>query len=81
MVQQNMKEENEYRSIDDIRLRKAQLRTEIAKDQNKLSGLWNSLVHKPKNDRPSQRFSGVLNTGAGIMDGLILGWKLYRKFR
>ncbi|MCR5078014.1 MAG: hypothetical protein K6A82_08275 [Prevotella sp.] len=70
-----------YRSLNEIRLRKAQLRTDILKDNNKLTGLWNELMHKPKdNTTPTQRFSGALSTGAGILDGLILGWKLYRKF-
>ena len=37
-----------YRSLNDIRLRKAQLRTDLTKDSNKIAGLWNELMHKPK---------------------------------
>ncbi len=71
----------EYRSLDDIRLRKAQLRTDLTKDSNKIAGLWNELMHKPKDkNTPTQRFSGTISTGASVLDGLILGWKLYRKF-
>ena len=52
-----------YRSLNDIRLRKAQL------------------MHKPKDkNTPTQRFSGAFNVGAGVLDGLILTWKLYRMF-
>ena len=70
-----------YRSLNDIRLRKAQLRTDLTKDSNKIAGLWNELMHKPKDkNTPTQRFSGAFNVGANVLDGLILTWKLYRMF-
>jgi len=70
-----------YRTLDEIRLRKAHLQTEIAKENAKIKGLWNNLFHKPVKKRtPSKRFSGLMNTSVGIVDGLLLGWKLYRKF-
>lgn len=70
-----------YHSLDEIRLRKAQLLTEITKDNHKMQGMWNNLFHQPKNQvTPTSRFSGFMKTGAGVLDGLILGWKLYRKF-
>ena len=37
-----------YRSLNDIRLRKAQLRTDLTKDSNKIAGLWNELMHSRK---------------------------------
>ena len=71
----------EYKSIEDIRLRKAQLLTDIVKDSNKIEGLWNELMHKPKDkSSPSKFFTGVITSGAGVLDGAILAWKLYRKF-
>lgn len=71
-----------YRSLDEIRLRKAQLLKEINKDSSKMEGIWNTLFHQPKKSQltPTSRFSSMLKTGAGVLDGLILGWKLYRKF-
>ena len=57
MTDQKTITDSEYKSLNDIRLRKAQLLTDLTK-----------------------RFSGLINTGAGVLDGLILGWKLYRKF-
>jgi len=81
MTEQTTLFNSNYKSLDEIRLRKAQLRTDLTKDSNKIAGLWNELMHKPKDkNTPTQRFSGVISTGAGILDGLILGWKLYRKF-
>ena len=73
-------DEVNYRNLNEIRLRKAQLLTAIAKDNNKMSKLWNDLFHAPKKPAtPTKRLSGMLSTGAGILDGAILGWKLYRK--
>lgn len=70
-----------YRTLDDLRQRKAQLASDIAQDDKRIKALWNTLFHAPKPAAtPSQRFTGMINTGAGILDGLILGWKLYRKF-
>lgn len=81
MNNQHIHQSSDYHTLNDIRLRKAQLRTDIIKDGNRIAGLWNELVHKPKaKNTPTQRFSGAVSTGAGILDGLILGWKLYRTF-
>ena len=34
-----------------------------------------------KNASTSKRLIGLFNVGANILDGAILGWKLYKKFR
>lgn len=75
----------EYKSLNDIRMRKEMLRNDILKDDQKIRTLWHSLF-KPsdifdKNTSPSKRISSLINTGATVIDGAILGWKLYRKFR
>lgn len=72
---------SQYRTLGDIRLRKAHLETEIAKDNAKIKGLWDSLFHKPApRVKKTNRITKFMNTGAGLVDGLLLGWKLYRKF-
>ncbi len=81
MTEHSTQFEPEYKSLDDIRLRKAQLHADLIKDGNKIAGLWNELMYKPKDtNKSAQRFSGVINTGVGMLDALILGWKLYHKF-
>lgn len=74
-----------YQTIDDIRLRKAMLLSDIQKDSAKLSKEWHSLFHKPvamsRNATPGKRINSLLNSGAGIIDAFLLGWKLYRKFK
>lgn len=80
---QDINEKPAYRTLEEIRLRKAQLLADIAKDNNRIGKLWNNLFHKKDKGKQasSRRFTSLLNTGAGVLDGLILGWKLYRKFK
>lgn len=74
-----------YQSIEEIRLRKAALQKEIEADSAKIDEKWHSLFKKPealsKSATPSQRISGIINSGAGVLDGILLVWKLYRKFK
>lgn len=74
-----------YQSIEEIRLRKAALQKEIEADSAKIDEKWHSLFKKPealsKSATPSQRISGILSSGAGVLDGILLVWKLYRKFK
>ena len=73
-----------YQSIEEIRLRKAALQKEIEADSAKIDEKWHSLFKKPealsKSATPSQRISGIISSGAGVLDGILLVWKLYRKF-
>ena len=46
--------------------------------------LWGSLFAKPESNfalTPSKRIGSLVSNGAAIFDGILLGWKLYRKFR
>lgn len=74
-----------YQSIEEIRLRKAALQKEIEADSVKIDEKWHSLFKKPeallKSATPSQRISGIISSGAGVLDGILLVWKLYRKFK
>lgn len=73
-----------YHSLADIRSRKEALLAGIRKDEGKVKALWGSLFHKPAEQalsRRSRRLSTVWQTGAGVLDAFMLGWKLYRKFK
>lgn len=74
-----------YQSIEEIRLRKAALQKKIEADSAKIDEKWHSLFKKPealsKSATPSQRISGIISSGAGVLDGILLVWKLYRKFK
>ena len=72
-----------YRTLDDIQRRKDELLNGISADGTTMQTLWDSTFHRRKASltTPTSRFSGVLKTGIGVLDGVILGWKIYRKFK
>ena len=73
-----------YKSLEEIRARKDSLKKEIRKDDQQIRTHWNSLFHRPEAlgvMTPTKRITGLMSTGAGVLDGIILGWKLYRKFK
>ena len=78
-------ESREYRSLNDIRLRKEMLRKSIEADDKKIKTLWNSLFTLPdafsKDASRSKRITSMISIGTGAFDGAILAWKLYRKFK
>ena len=75
----------EYRSLNDIRLRKEALRKSIEADDKKIKTLWNSLFTKPdafkKDASRGKRLQSMMSIGMGAFDGALLAWKLYRKFK
>ena len=75
----------EYRSLNDIRLRKEALRKSIEADDKKIKPLWNSLFTKPdafkKDVSRGKRLQSMMSIGMGAFDGALLAWKLYRKFK
>ena len=71
-------------TLEELEARRELLREEIIKDDEQIKALWNALFHKPAmltSSSPSKRFAAIVSTGAGVLDGVILGWKLYRKFK
>ena len=60
-----------YRTLHEIRLRKEVVLSEIRRDNERMNILWKDLFRKPKPQK----------TGAGLADGFMLAWKLYRKFK
>ena len=71
---------NTYRSLDDIRARKAVLREQLESGNTTMKTQWNTLFHKPKSNVPSKRVTTFMTTGATLFDGILLAWKLYNRF-
>ncbi len=80
-----MKEENNpqptYTTLRSIEDRKLQLLREIRKDNEKINKLRRQLFAKPAPVKSGHRVQALMSTGAGMLDGALLAWKLYRKFR
>lgn len=74
-----------FQTLEEIRMRKALLRKDIQACGGKIDRLSHSLFQRPAavNRRASagQRISSALNYGAGLLDAIILGFRLYRKFK
>ena len=78
--------ENELRSIrslTDIQDRKEYLRKQIQHDEDRIAEEWNNLFHKEEDipQTKAQRLARMMSLGTGVFDGVMLGWKLYRKYQ
>lgn len=71
-----------YRDIIEIEAKKEELRKNIALKEEEISKCWDTLFNPPQESKletPTQRMMHYAHTAAGIFDGAMLGWKLYRK--
>ena len=78
-----MTDEQAISNLNDLRIRKESLKRDIQADEKQIADLWQRLVTPPQQTglmTPSKRMTGLLSTGMNVVDGLLLGWKLYRKF-
>ncbi len=74
---------HEVKTLSDIANMKDVVRHEMQDDEDKISSLWDNLVHgdNVNPQSPTQRIFNMMNVGTGLVDGLLLGWKLYRKYQ
>lgn len=73
-----------YQTIADIQAEKKLLKQNILAKEQEMSVLWNEIFHKkeePAIMTPTQRLLSFANKGAGIFDGALFSWKLYKKLR
>ncbi|WP_373803081.1 hypothetical protein [Bacteroides heparinolyticus] len=69
-----------FRTLDDIKIRKEELRKEMSAQSKQIQGHWEYLFYKSEESSTSSKMMSMMNTGIGIIDGILLGWKLYRRF-
>ena len=84
MKQDNtVQSERKFSSLDDIRLYKEELLEQIRQDRDVISTKWNDLFHREERTPQSkaQKIMKMLSMGTGVLDGAMLGWKLYRKYQ
>lgn len=75
--------ERQFRSLNDIREYKDELREQIKRDEDNIADKWDSLFHRdeaPANSK-AQKIARMVSLGSGVFDGAMLGWKLYRKYQ
>ncbi len=67
-------------TLEDIAEYKARVKEEIKADERRIGEQWQTLF-KADEYKGNNRWMGILNTSMGMLDGAILGWKLYRQFK
>lgn len=76
-----MEKTNAYNTLQEIRLRKQVLLSEIKRNNQQISILWKNMFRKPEPKKKGLTLASLMTTGAGLADGFMLAWKLYRKFK
>lgn len=77
-----MEKMENYNTLHEIRLRKELILSEIRRDNQQINVLWKELFRKPEQNRKKGfAMASLMTTGAGLADGFMLAWKLYRKFK
>lgn len=68
------------RNLEDIQLKKEELKTSIDQCGEKVSGLWRELTTvKPTNDK-GEMVSGIISKGIMAFDMALVITKLYRRY-
>lgn len=76
-----MKKAETYNTLHEIRLRKETILSEIRMDNQQMNILWKGLFRKPVQKKKAFTLSSLMTMGTGMADGLLLVWKLYRKYK
>ena len=76
-----MEKTNAYNTLQEIRLRKQVLLSEIKRNNQHINILWKNMFRKPEPKKKGLTLASLMTTGAGLADGFMLAWKLYRKFK
>lgn len=76
-------DERQFQSLTDIRNYKEELRKQIKHDEENIAAKWDDLFHKEEvaPNGKAQKLARMLSLGTGVFDGVMLGWKLYRKYQ
>ena len=75
-----MDKTREYRTLEEIRQRKNELRRQIDRDNEHISKLWESLFIKRKDSTTGQFVTNLLSHGALVIDAFLLVRKLRRDY-
>lgn len=71
-----------YKDINEIEARKEELRKALLAKENEIATLWDTVFNPPSDtgiETPSQRILHYAHNAAGVFDGAMLGWKLYKR--
>lgn len=69
-------------SLEHIAKMKSETHAELNKSEEKLGDLWDEMFHQPSEEEmtsPTQKVISWAMSSAGLIDGALLGWKLYKR--
>lgn len=84
-MQQKKKKEHtpiSITSLESLCMRKQQLRDDLDDSEEKLADIWTALFRKPSEEElnsPTKRVLATITSASAMIDGALLGWKLYRR--
>lgn len=70
-------------SLDALTQYKLQLQEEMDTSEEQLATIWNEMFHSPTAEElnsPTKRIMATITSASTLIDGALLGWKLYRRF-
>ncbi len=62
---------------------KSQLQAEMDTSEEQLATIWNEMFRSPTAEElnsPTKRIMATITSASALIDGALLGWKLYRRF-
>lgn len=80
-MQQNINTSLE--TLEQIKLEKDNLHAEMLLREQKMAEIWNATFREPtpeEQSSPTKKAIAWLTASAGLIDGALFGWKLYRRF-
>jgi hypothetical protein len=75
-----MDKTHDYRTLEEIRQRKNELRRQIDRDNEHISQLWGSLFVKRQESTTGQFVTNLLSHGAMMIDAFLMVRKLRRDY-
>lgn len=70
-------------SLEQIMIEKENLRSEMSLHEQKMAEIWHATFREPTPEEqasPTKKAIAWVTASAGIIDGALLGWKLYKRF-
>lgn len=74
------KKEKDYRTLDEIRLRKDELAGSLQKDNHQFSTLWNQLFTTRKDGSTGERIATLVANSVTAIDAILLIRKLAKNY-
>jgi hypothetical protein len=70
----------EYRTLDEIRMRKDELLNELQQDNTKFTTLWNQVFLKREDNTKAEYITGLVSNGIVVFDTFLMIRKLMKNY-